>query len=93
MGTNEMHAREDEAEAVAQLQAMGFEWSGTWSHWDPALHHSRSTWQRIHNGKNAIVLTAMSGWWAVYGRNQAPLGVTHPLDVVEWVRREMDANG
>lgn len=76
-----MHAREDEAEAVAQLQALGFKWSDTWSHW-----------QCTHNGKNAIVLTAMSGWWAIYGRNQSPLGVTHPLDVVEWVCLEMAAN-
>lgn len=77
-----MHATEDETEAVAQLQAMGFEWTDAWCHW-----------QRIHNGKNAIVLTAMSGWWAIYGRNQSPLGVTHPLDVVEWVCLEMAANG
>lgn len=89
----------DETEAVAQLQAMGFEWSGTWSHWQ-RIHNGKnaivltamSGWQCTHNGKNAIVLTAMSGWWAIYGRNQSPLGVTHPLDVVEWVRREMDAN-
>jgi hypothetical protein len=38
-------AMSDETEAVAQLQAMGFEWSDAWSHW-----------QRIHNGA-AIVST------------------------------------
>ena len=77
-----MHGTEDETEAVAQLQAMGFEWSDAWTHW-----------RMTYNGKNVIVLTAMSGWWAVYGRNQSPVGVTHPMDVVAWVCREMDANG
>ncbi len=85
MGANETHATEDEAEAVAQLQALGFKWSDAWSHW-----------QLTHNGAYYTVYTPMSGWWATciieQTQFETPLGVTHPLDVVEWVRREMDAN-
>jgi hypothetical protein len=43
------------------------------------------------------VYTPMSGWWATRVIEQTqfetPLGVDSPLDVVEWVQLEMDANG
>ena len=87
MGTNETRgSAEDETEAVAQLQAMGFQWSDAWCHW-----------QLTHGGANFIVYTPMSGWWAsrVIEQTQfeTPLGVDNPLDVVAWVQLEMDANG
>ena len=80
-----MHATEDETEAVAQLQSMGFEWSDAWTHW-----------HMTHNGAAFFVYTPMSGWWAsrVIEQTQfeTPLGVDNPLDVVAWVQLEMDAN-
>ena len=77
-----------ETEATSQLQAMGFKWSEAWTHW-----------HLNHNGTAFFVYTPMPGWWATCmrietpGGNQSPIGVHHPLDVVEWVQREMDANG
>lgn len=72
----------DETEAVAQLQVMGFQWNEQYAQWSHTASHM-----------TAIVYPSPDGWWALYGGATSPLGVDNPLDVVEWVQLEMDANG
>ena len=71
----------DEAEAVAQLQAMGFE-----------LNEQYAQWSHTASRMTAIVYPSHDGWWALHGGATSPLGVNHPMDVVEWVCLEMAAN-